>query len=187
LPLDTIRRFAARRPDPWRNGGGITREIASGDTVGKFAWRLSLADVEQPGAFSLFPDTERIITVVGGQGMVLDIEGQEHTVEPGRPFHFSGDAAVTASLPTGPVRALNIITNHDTVRAGVVLRELSDHRTHQVVPHSFAVLLSGHAFARTDVTTSELCIFDTVCGTEPDIPVITGSGLLAIVSLDHHA
>lgn len=188
MPSDTILRFTDLRPERWRNGGGITREIdSSGSRPGNFAWRLSLADVEQPGPFSRFPGTERTLTVIEGEGMLLDIDGREHTVQRGRPFHFSGDAAATATLPAGPIRALNVITHHDAVSADVVVQELSDHRTHQVVPHSFAVLLSGHALVRTDATTSELCIYDTVRGTAHDDPVITGDGLLAIVSLDQRA
>lgn len=188
LPSDTILRFADLRPERWRNGGGITREIAGSDSRPEnFAWRLSLADVEQPGPFSRFPGTDRTLTVIEGDVMLLDIDGKEHTVQRGRPFHFSGDAAATATLPAGPIRALNVITHRDAVIADVVVQELSDHAAHQVVPHSFGVLLSGHAIVRTDVTTSELHVYDTVRGTVPDTLVITGDGLLAVVSLEHRA
>lgn len=188
LPSDTVLRFAALRPDPWRNGGGITRQIAdSGSHPGSSTWRLSLADVERPGPFSRFPDTDRILTVVGGEGMLLHMDGQEHTVHRGRPFRFPGDAAVTATLPGGAVRALNVMTHRAAASADVVVQELSDRRTHRVVPHSFAVLLAGHALVRTGATASELRVYDTVRGTEPDTPLLTGDGLLAVVSLDHRA
>lgn len=188
LPSDTILRFADLRPEGWRNGGGSTREIACGGSrAGNYTWRLSLADVTRPGPFSNFPGTDRILTVVEGEGMLLDIDGREHTVQRGRPFHFSGDAAATATLPAGPVRALNVIAHRDAVSADAVVQELSDPRAHRVRTHSFAVLLSGRALVRTDVTTSELHVYDTVRGTEPDTPVITGDGLLAVVSLVHHA
>lgn len=188
MSSDTILRFADLRPDPWRNGGGTTRGIAdNGSSPGNFTWRLSLAEVERPGPFSRFPGTDRILTVVGGEGMLLHLDGQEHAVHRGRPFHFSGDAAATATLPGGAVRALNVIAHRDAVSADVVVQKLSDQQSHPVVPHSFAVLLSGHALARTAMTASELRIHDTVRGTAPDTPVITGDGLLAIVSLAHRA
>ncbi|MFF0990798.1 HutD/Ves family protein [Kocuria nitroreducens] len=182
----TVLRFADLRPEPWRNGGGITREIAgSGSRTGNFAWRLSLADVEQPGPFSRFPGTDRILTVTEGEGMLLTMDGHEHAVQRGRPFHFSGDVAATATLPAGAIRALNVIARRDAVRADVVVQELSDHGAHRLAPHSFGVLLSGHAIVRTDVTASELHIHDTVRGTASGTPVITGDGLLAVVSLEH--
>ncbi|HNM98403.1 MAG TPA: HutD family protein, partial [Marmoricola sp.] len=39
---------------PWRNGGGSTREYfkVGGDD---FDWRLSVAQIVQPGPFSAFP------------------------------------------------------------------------------------------------------------------------------------
>lgn len=43
---------------PWKNGGGVTREIAAqppGASLDGFAWRVSVADVAQPGPFSRFP------------------------------------------------------------------------------------------------------------------------------------
>ena len=39
----------------------------------------------------------------------LVVDGEAHVVEPQRPFAFTGDAAVEARLPEGPVRALNVV------------------------------------------------------------------------------
>lgn len=179
----TILRFADLRPDRWRNDGGTTREIAScGDDPTHVMWRLSLAEVEHPGPFSLFPDAERILTVVDGEEMVLDVEGQEHTVERGRPFHFSGDAAVTARLPTGSVRALNVVIHRGTLRADVAIQELSAQHSHHVSAGSYAVVVSGRAVVQADGVLTELFRFDTVQGDELESPEVTGHGLLAVVS-----
>ncbi|EGD04024.1 hypothetical protein B1M_13530, partial [Burkholderia sp. TJI49] len=42
---------------PWKNGGGVTREIAAfppGAALDAFAWRVSVADVGAAGPFSRF-------------------------------------------------------------------------------------------------------------------------------------
>ena len=47
-------RAAERRAEPWKNGGGVTREVAAcGAEVetGDFDWRVSIAEVAAPGPF----------------------------------------------------------------------------------------------------------------------------------------
>lgn len=39
-----------------------------------FEWRISMADVTTSGPFSLFPNKQRIISVLDGQGMVLHVD-----------------------------------------------------------------------------------------------------------------
>ena len=56
---------------PWKNGGGITRNIAKEQDKTGTLWRLSMADVDGDGAFSIFPGLTRILTVIQGDGMVL--------------------------------------------------------------------------------------------------------------------
>lgn len=181
---DVVLRFAELRPERWRNGRGTTREIASGaDGSGGFAWRLSLADVERPGPFSRFPRAERILTVVDGEGIVLDVEGEEHALDPGRPFPFSGDAAATATLPAGPVRALNVITGRGTVHAQVLVHDLPTGPLRLVSARSHAVLTRGRAAVEIRGVTTDLLRFDTVRGDELQAPAITGQGRLAVVSL----
>ncbi|PKH42789.1 HutD protein [Nocardioides alpinus] len=97
-------------PRPWGNGGGTTRELATADDG---AWRISLADVDRDGPFSTFPGRHRLLTVVDGPVLGLEVDGETHVVEPHRPFAFSGDAAVVASVPEGAVRALNVIASPD--------------------------------------------------------------------------
>ncbi|MEC4600651.1 HutD family protein, partial [Burkholderia vietnamiensis] len=50
-------RGAALVASPWKNGGGVTREIAAyppGAALDAFAWRVSVADVGAGGPFSRF-------------------------------------------------------------------------------------------------------------------------------------
>lgn len=94
---------------PWKNGGGVTREIArSGDDSG-FIWRLSIADVASDGPFSHFPEMLRILTVIEGAGLALDHPGGSIAADKGTPARFRGDIPIECRLVDGPVRDFNLI------------------------------------------------------------------------------
>ena len=101
-------------PQAWANGGGTTRELAVADDG---AWRISLADVDRDGPFSTFPGRQRLLTLVEGPVLDLEVDGDAHVVEPQRPFAFSGDATAVASVPEGPVRVLNVVVDPTLVHA----------------------------------------------------------------------
>ena len=64
-------RFADLASVPWRNGGGVTREIATAPYDGErdsFRWRVSIADVTSEGPFSTFEEVDRQIVLVEVQG-----------------------------------------------------------------------------------------------------------------------
>lgn len=107
---------AGHRRMPWRNGLGTTLEIARDTpaTADDFGWRLSLADVTQSGAFSPFAGLTRIISVIAGAGMRLQID-EVATPALGRwqPYVFSGAARVNCELLEGPIRDLNLIYRAD--------------------------------------------------------------------------
>lgn len=96
---------------PWKNGGGTTLEmLRDGEGSEAFTWRLSIADIAQPGPFSVFAGYQRIITVLEGDGMQLAVDGQLT-----RPLHafdafaFSGGSQVQCSLLGGAIRDFNLI------------------------------------------------------------------------------
>ena len=111
-------RFDLRRiePRPWKNGAGVTREIAvgpSGAVAGDFGWRFSLAEVERDAPFSAFPDIDRCIVLLRGAGMRLRSDGGEldqRLVQPLVPFHFSGDTPLSATPVNGPSSDFNVMT-----------------------------------------------------------------------------
>jgi environmental stress-induced protein Ves len=106
----TVLAAADRVAVPWRNGGGVTREIAVyPGGADDFLWRLSIADVESDGPFSAFPGCRRVITVLTGAGMRLTVDGVAHEIGPLAPFEFPGDAETSCVLPGGPVTDLNLI------------------------------------------------------------------------------
>src|SRR5471032_2321477 len=69
-----IRRSADLHATPWKNGGGVTRELAAFPPHSNFAdfiWRVSVADVHADGAFSTFPGIDRQIALLEGAGLTL--------------------------------------------------------------------------------------------------------------------
>ena len=135
-----IVRAADVRPEPWANGGGTTRELARADDG---SWRISLADIGSDGPFSVFAGRHRVLTVVDGPVLDLDVDGEPHVVEPQRPFAFSGDATVVASVPEGPVRALNVVVDPAVVQPFVTVLELGRGSTLPLAADQSAYVLTG--------------------------------------------
>ncbi|MFE6158128.1 HutD family protein [Streptomyces sp. NPDC056486] len=130
-PRWDVLRWSEYRSMPWKNGGGTTREVASGavqaslpttpskEPADGFDWRVSVADVDAGGSFSPFPGIDRVITPVEGEGMVLTVNGTPQPVGPLSPFAFSGDAATDCRLEAGPVRNMNVMTRRGRATAHV--------------------------------------------------------------------
>jgi len=112
-------RFSAdtARPVAWKNGGGLTRELALHEDGGKMVWRLSLADIAQSGPFSPFPGLSRIHTVVAGAGHRLTGDGVSLAAQPMQPLAFDGGLALDCQLRDGPCRAFNVIYDPRATRA----------------------------------------------------------------------
>lgn len=94
----------------WKNGAGFTLEIARSQGEADFDWRISMADVTTSGPFSLFPNKQRIISVLDGQGMVLHVDDlPAKTLNQGDIFAFHGESQVQSELVDGAIRDLNLI------------------------------------------------------------------------------
>ncbi|WP_215902265.1 HutD/Ves family protein [Acinetobacter seifertii] len=94
----------------WKNGAGFTLEIARSQGEADFDWRISMADVTTSGPFSLFPNKQRIISVLNGQGMVLHVDDlPAKTLNQGDIFAFHGESQVQSELVDGAIRDLNLI------------------------------------------------------------------------------
>jgi len=110
----------AYRRTPWKNGGGVTVDIADayipGAEPGSWSgmlWRLGRTEIVEPGPFSDLSGYDRILTVIGGRGLVLDIEGGAalDVREPYRPVRFRGEDRIVSRLEAGPVAVLNLIAD----------------------------------------------------------------------------
>jgi len=117
---------ADSRRVPWRNGRGVTEEIAvwpegSSFEKGDFDVRISKAGVTEPGPFSAFPGFDRVIVVTEGAGLSLSHGGLAPSAQVLRlePYSFSGDWPTTAELPGGAVADFNVMVRRGRCRAQV--------------------------------------------------------------------
>ncbi|MFE2108218.1 HutD family protein [Kitasatospora sp. NPDC059463] len=175
---------AAERPaTAWRNGGGVTREVAGfpeGAGLDDFGWRVSLADVATAGPFSAFPGVDRVITLVEGPGMALTVDGAEHVVDaPFRPFAFPGDAATDCRLLGGPLVDFNVMTRRGRAAAGLVLAERPGPVT---VPPGATVLLVCLSGTAT-LDGAALARYDAALLTAPATHALHPDGVTAVVTL----
>lgn len=115
---------AAHRQDvPWKNGGGITREVVASPAAAgleRFDWRLSTAEVRAPGPFSAFPGIERTLCVLEGK-LSLAVGGRTAIVlgADSAPFEFAGDVAAHGAPVDGPVIDLNVMARRGRFGARV--------------------------------------------------------------------
>lgn len=118
MPIRIARRADHKRT-AWRNGQGLTEEVAAfpaGSDIDSFDWRLSIAHVGADGPFSVFAGIDRTIVLLDGPGLALDlpVAGKDvNTVELMRdaaPFSFSGDLQISSRNHGGPTIDLNVMT-----------------------------------------------------------------------------
>jgi environmental stress-induced protein Ves len=119
MTLQVVRTDAVE-PQPWKNGGGLTRELLAWPTRENWALRISVADVRADGPFSAFPGVDRWFAVIEGAGVQLALPesaGGRRRAEPeGEPLHFAGEAGPYAELLDGPTRDLNLMVRRDAGR-----------------------------------------------------------------------
>ena len=106
-------RASEYREQPWKNGGGLTREIAAALSGNRTMWRLSLATIERDGPFSEFPGYDRTIVAIDGAPVELLVEGQRVMLDRAVPYDFPGEALVTCRVCGGTARDLNVMTLRD--------------------------------------------------------------------------
>lgn len=117
-----ILRAADRAAVPWKNGGGVTREVAvwpPGSDLNTFDWRISIAEVRDEGPFSLFENIDRTLTILEGR---MALAFPDHTVERdahSAPLPFPGDVPCFGTPLGGPVTDLNVMTRRGRCAAQV--------------------------------------------------------------------
>ena len=147
---------------PWKNGGGLTREISVGPPgagLEDFDWRLTLADI-QPGefAFSRFPGIDRH-TLVLGAGLSLGPAGSPRSawraVAPLSALRLDGEDALQALLVGAPIQAFNLM-----LRRGRATGAVAAHTTATALPAAATLLalccLQGQARARAGTAFHDL-------------------------------
>ena len=102
--------LVATPSQPWRNGGGATRELLAWPAPPDWRVRMSVAEVAAAGPFSRFDGVERWFAVLDGDGVALRIDGQSHSLtRASEAFRFDGGAAVHCDLPGGATRDFNLM------------------------------------------------------------------------------
>jgi environmental stress-induced protein Ves len=119
---------SAYRHVPWKNGGGVTIDIAAEYRPGAapggwdgMIWRLSRTRIETPGPFSDLPGYERLLAVIDGSGLVLHPKGRPplDVRTPFRPVRFAGEWPIDSELTAGTVGVLNLLA--DRTKIGIDL------------------------------------------------------------------
>lgn len=163
------------RAMPWKNGRGSTLEIARDPAAGdEFAWRLSLAAIEEDGDFSVYRGYRRAIVLVEGKSLRLRFWGHgSSSLGPAkRGTRFEGDWKTRCAVPEGRCTDLSLIVRNDPaaqpaciVRAPMVLRVGSTRRV--VVAkglHGALFVLNGALTVAglNDARPRRLCARDTL-------------------------
>ena len=108
-------RFATAPREPWRNGKGLTTELVSwqqsldwpGNQSGR--WRLSVATLTEPSAFSNLPGISRFFLPIGGS-VTLTVNDSLRSAGDGSVVWFSGDDTVRLVDLPRPCHAVNLMT-----------------------------------------------------------------------------
>ena len=122
-------------PQPWKNGMGMTREIArfpADADNDQFLWRVSVAEVTSAAPFSAFPGIDRHIALLDGHGFTMVLDGaHEHRLHaPFEPFAFAGESRVDVALVGGPTRDFNLMVRRAQAQGSVtVCAEPGSHPT----------------------------------------------------------
>ena len=104
----------ACEPQPWRNGGGLTRELLAWPSAAHWQLRISVARIDRDGAFSSFAGLQRWFAVLHGEGVRLDLpRGVLSITRDDEPLAFDGEAAPMCTLLEGPTEDLNLMARRD--------------------------------------------------------------------------
>lgn len=178
-----IIRYAELKPTPLPGNAGTSHRVASAD-----GWSITLNELRK--TMDLATGSERLVTVVDGELLLLTLDGQDHPLEKNRAFRIPAAATAQGSLPTGDIRFLSVATDA-SFRGYTSIIEISKKRAHPVFAGQFAVLLQGQASVTaggeepTEETAAEaLNRWDAVVGSDTASPEILGRGFLAVVSID---
>lgn len=126
--LDRSQVIAANeyRRERWKNGTGWTREILRVPDQTDWYWRLSIAEIERDGPFSVFPGVDRELVLIRGNGLRLRFsDGEVRELQPPHDrIRFAGEREVASELLDGPTHDFNLMWRRDAVVAELLHRPL---------------------------------------------------------------
>lgn len=150
---------------PWKNGKGITQELAisSGGSIDKFDWRLSVASVSENGAFSNFEGYQRTLVLIEGNGVAL-----HHSIAgANEPSHtdvlsntldyavFDGGNLTEGKLINGSIKDLNIMCQKDLYTAEIRVCSNQERFTYVAEQLAFIYCLESSSGATIKIDSNE--------------------------------
>jgi environmental stress-induced protein Ves len=115
---------------PWKNGGGNTTELFKIPNDNNFFFRISIATVHSSGPFSQFPNVDRNLLLLEGNGFKLTgAFGEKILTRLSDSFSFPGEWVIDCSLVEGPCKDLNIMCARDYAKSSLSLHEISTDQT----------------------------------------------------------
>jgi uncharacterized protein len=118
---------------PWRNGMGVSWEIASHKqpVAAEFSWRFAKARIDRDVPFSIYPGIDRVFMQISGNGLDLEFEGghilQVH--ESNVPHAFACDVPLNCKLRGGPCYDLNLFTARGVYEAQASVMKINGMET----------------------------------------------------------
>ena len=136
--------------EEWRWTSDVV-SFPPGSSLNGFDWRISIAQIEVDGPFSIFEGVQRHMIVVAGS-LRLHGAGIEHTLSAGDgAFSFSGEVPVHGSRVGGSVRDLNLMVRAERFVGRLRVVEPSTWRSNEaatvvVAPINLSITVDEHRF-----------------------------------------
>lgn len=147
------------------------------------SWHVSVRSIEKEASFTATLPAQ-VITLIAGDFVELDVDGEQHGLEPLRPLKFTTEAPVGASQPTEELLTVYVAADPQKVRPTVRIVELSKKREQYLFDGQLGILLQGSATLLLGEDQLPVNLRDTVAGSDVQEPRISGRGVMAVVSFD---
>jgi uncharacterized protein len=149
-----------RVAQPWKNGGGITREVAAwpeGADFDTFDWRVSIAEVASAEPFSRFEGIDRTLAVLQGRMRLTFPERVLELDSASAPLAFPGEVPCEGEPLGGAVIDLNLM-----VRRGKVCGRMERVSGTRAATGKTLVVARAATVLRIDGETQSLAPLDAV-------------------------
>jgi environmental stress-induced protein Ves len=138
---------------PWKNGGGVSVDIAIGENE---IWRFGRTPITTAGPFSDYTGFDRLQVLVAGRGLVLQTpDGEIDVRRPFQPVRFAGETPIMSRLEAGPVEVVNLIGERSRVKLDLSVLDQGHSRRLGAGIH-IAYCPGGRAVLRLDGKDHEL-------------------------------